>query len=335
MTFVLILLLVFVSSYLLCWAHCIHCVLDHLSSNFSGEGLSWSELGLDSLLQQYFMESLRRRICLEHNNMPSVQLRTEISRGLPVSCLLHYLFPKSLELKVNELLNIRVQLQDEGLKPNQLQCISRTRTVIPPTLSVSSEETLSPPIDFPPLLLSKLSLSPRDTGSLHQIFTNSRGSMLKINFEEPSQGEVSLLPRFDAAWTHILCSSSVLQSQWRVGMTKCIDASPLVLGLASFPIAPLANGAQNQSSSNPGLAFTDCVVFSVDHSGLVICSGLETGKVVWRTQLPTRVEASPVLYVDGKSRQTCVLIGNKLLLVCLFVFGDNTKSTSCICMFIC
>ena len=84
-----------------------------------------------------------------------------------------------------------------------------------------------------------------------------------------------------------------LAACWRFELGQCIDASPLLL---------CRGGAHGSAAPSP-TASISCVVGS--HSGLLAAVDLSFGTLLWRTWLPSRLEASPGVSSCG----TLVFVG--------------------------
>ena len=68
--------------------------------------------------------------------------------------------------------------------------------------------------------------------------------------------------------------------KWSFNTGKCVDASPLLVVLDE-------GGIQHSS------------VCIGSHSGLIVCLKWESGSPIWQTELPDRIESSPVLSKCG------------------------------------
>lgn len=71
-------------------------------------------------------------------------------------------------------------------------------------------------------------------------------------------------------------SSLSLHKLWTVPTGKCVDSSPLVVTIDYRPI-----------------------VYIGSHSGILLAIQLNDGVVIWKTQLPDRLESSPCLSICG------------------------------------
>ena len=74
-------------------------------------------------------------------------------------------------------------------------------------------------------------------------------------------------------------SISGIQFCWKVDLSKCIDASPLIV-------------QTSQEKSN--------VVFVGSHSGIFVAVHLESGEEIWRRKFPDRIEGSAAVSFCGK-----------------------------------
>ena len=76
------------------------------------------------------------------------------------------------------------------------------------------------------------------------------------------------------------------------------------------------------------------LVYVGSHSGILLALSLKTGAVLWRTQLPDRLESSPCVTVCG----CYIVIGNDCLTIMHFTIGllftkTGTKMHGCIIIF--
>ena len=95
-----------------------------------------------------------------------------------------------------------------------------------------------------------------------------------------------------------------VQLCWKVDLSKCIDATPLVVKTS---VLTLHNVDITQSTSH--------VVFVGSHSGIFVAVDLESGDEIWRRKFPDRIEGSPAVSFCGKF----VFVGG----ICFFfVFKD-------------
>ena len=89
------------------------------------------------------------------------------------------------------------------------------------------------------------------------------------------------------------------RGKWKADTGKCVDASPLVV-------------QQRQGSGGAD----DRCVYVGSHSGLFLAIELCSGRKVWQTQLPDRIESSACVSLCGSlvcvgEGITCKLIGRK------------------------
>ena len=229
---------------------------------------SWGEIGLDSLLQEYFLNMLRR-ISLTLFNSSQI----EMTSMLTISCLSMYPNPYSLAsalaggLKtVSSIENSRIlNKSDEDSKRN---------------LKGATNEIYD---EFPLPLVQALASTTEssDKEETTSILSISRFSVFDLLNKKTFQ--TASLSKSTIATSN---SNMRLQCEWRVQMRKCIDASPVML------------------TSSSG---SHSVVYAADHSGLIVCSNIN-GHVIWRTKLPTRIEASPVVFISHTDSSRAILI---------------------------
>jgi acyl-CoA synthetase len=94
-----------------------------------------------------------------------------------------------------------------------------------------------------------------------------------------------------------------VQLCWKVDLSKCIDATPLVVKTS---VSTSHNVEITQSTSH--------VVFVGSHSGIFVAVDLESGDEIWRRKFPDRIEGSAAVSFCGKF----VFVGE----ICFVVYLD-------------
>ncbi len=96
---------------------------------------------------------------------------------------------------------------------------------------------------------------------------------------------------------------------WSIDLHKCIDASPLVV-VCRQRRTTLAAAVGGEGEAE---GLEDAMVYVGSHSHVFVGAELATGREVWRTELPDRVESTACVSVCGN----CVAVG-KYVCVCVY-----------------